>query len=281
MFHITAPAKINLALDIKYRRSDGYHEVDMVMQSIMLADDIWLADAVQDSLICNQSSLPVDNQNIALKAVNLVREYTKIKRGLAIRIEKKIPIAAGMAGGSSDAAAVLLGLNQFWELGLSLGELMKLGLKLGADVPFCLLKGTYRAQGIGEKLSKVRSILCRPLFLITPDVHLATVNVYQGFSSNPPNCRPDLEKVVAALEKNDLHALTSYWGNTLENSARRQCPALQQLYVILDKWKVSHFLMSGSGPTVFLLDPSPVMVAQLQKEIPEGWFTCWTEMLMG
>lgn len=278
MFTITAPAKINLALDIKYRRPDGYHEVDMIMQSIMLSDEIELADADRDSLICNHPLLPVDDGNIALRAANLLREYTGVKKGLAIRIKKKIPVAAGMAGGSTDAAAVLIGLNQFWDLGLTRDVLLRMGLQLGADVPFCILKGTYRARGIGEEMTRVASKFHRPVFIITPDFQLATAGVYKGFQEKTHNARPNIDKVVEALEKDDLSELTAYWGNALENAARNQCPPLEQLYSQLQKLKLSNFLMSGSGPTVFLIDPPQEKVNQLQEQIPPNWFTCLTEM---
>ena len=251
---IAAPAKINLALDVLGRRPDGYHEVDMVMQSIILADQVSIAEAPEMMLVCSDPRIPNDRRNLAWKAAALLQETYGIKQNLLIRIAKKIPLAAGLAGGSADAAAVLTGLNQLWGLGLSITELMELGVKLGADVPFCIRQGTMRARGIGEQLTPVVTALHCRVLLVTPDIPVSTALVYKALDAAKIVNHPKVEQVCQALEQGDLDGIISAWGNVLEEAVLRRFPQVREAFGLFRHHGLEAPRMSGSGPSVFALD---------------------------
>ncbi|HYH01693.1 MAG TPA: 4-(cytidine 5'-diphospho)-2-C-methyl-D-erythritol kinase, partial [Bacillota bacterium] len=266
--------KINLALDVLYRRPDGYHEVDMVMQPLTLADEIFLEPAPQIELTCQNSQVPQNQQNLAWKAAELLRRKYEINQGVKITLQKNIPVAAGLAGGSTDAAAVLTGLNQLWDLRLSMAELMELGVKLGADVPFCVLQQTARAQGIGEILTPLKTSLDCQVLLITPNIGVSTPLVYQQLVVAEIQKHPRINQVIAALEQGDLARLVTEWGNVLEEVVLPRYPQVKQLKELLKRHGAVHCLMSGSGPSVFALNPSETSIEGILRELPPEWFRC-------
>ncbi len=276
MLILSAPAKINLALDVISKRPDGYHEVDMVMQTIALADQLIIKNHHRIELTCSHQRLPVDSTNLVWKAALLLKEETGFVGGAKIHLNKNIPMAAGLGGGSSDAAATLIGLNQLWGLGLTRDHLMDLGLKLGADVPFCLLQGTARARGIGEKLIPIKSRLTGELLLVTPDIQVPTPLIYRKLQLSSIISHPNVGKVVAALEENNLQKLYSYWGNVLEEVSLQEFPGLSSVKEFFGKYGLSPNLMSGSGPTVFALHPPRDLVNPFLRDLPKGWFGCLT-----
>ncbi len=276
---IIAPAKINLALDVITRRADGYHQVDMVMQSIELSDQVTLEPAAKIELSCNLPYLPVDERNLAWRAALLLQEITGVASGVKIEINKKIPVAAGLAGGSTDAAAVLIGLNNLWKLGLSQSELMKIGVRLGADVPFCIMRGTARAEGIGEQLTPINSSLKSRVLLITPNIPVSTALVYQKLKVEEINKHPQIATVIAALLAGDGQALYEVWGNVLEEVALRENSQITQVKAYFNSYGLNHCLMSGSGPSVFALDPPQEIIGPFLAGLPSGWFGCLTRFL--
>lgn len=276
---IIAPAKINLALDVIARRDDDYHQVDMVMQSIELSDQVTLKSAAKIELSCNLSYLPVDERNLAWRAARLLQETTGVALGVKIEINKKIPVAAGLAGGSTDAAAVLMGLNNLWQLGLSQGELMKIGVRLGADVPFCIKRGTARAEGIGEQLTSVNSSLKSRVLLVTPNIPVSTALVYQKLKIEKIRKHPQIPLVIAALEVGDRQALFEVWGNVLEEVVLRESSVVTQVKAYFNSYGLNHCIMSGSGPSVFALDPPRGIIESFLAGLPSGWFGCLTRFL--
>jgi 4-diphosphocytidyl-2-C-methyl-D-erythritol kinase len=279
MFTLFAPAKINLALDILYKRPDGYHEIDSIMQTIALADQLTFEAYHQLELTCSDSRLPTDQNNLAWKAAELLQQETGITQGVKIHITKNIPIAAGLAGGSTDAASVLIALNQLWSLGFSTDELMKIGIKLGADVPFCIRRGTARAGGIGEKLTDIHSKIKSTLLLVTPNITVSTAAAYDRFQITPILQHPQVSQVVAALESGDFQQLNLSWGNVFEELIAVDFPAVRQVKEIFRQFGLTANLMSGSGPSVFALNPPPDMIKPLLAAIPREWFCCLTEFL--
>lgn len=280
MLNITAPAKINLALNVKARRPDGYHEVDMIMQTITLADQLSFENHPQIELTCSHQGLAVDNRNLIWKAATLLKEITGCSSGAKIHLTKNIPIAAGMAGGSSDAAATLLGLNQLWNLGLTKEELMELGVKIGADVPFCILHGTARAQGIGEKLTPIQSMVAgTPIMLVTPNIEVPTKSIYQHLQLDRIISRPQIDEVIDALEVGDLAKLQISWGNVLEEVALREFPMIRHVKEFFAKFGFATNLMTGSGPTVFALNPPQDLIQPFLAALPDRWFGCLTQFV--
>jgi 4-diphosphocytidyl-2-C-methyl-D-erythritol kinase len=290
MFTVQAPAKVNLALDVLYKRPDGYHEVDMVMQTISLSDELsfedapfWEADSQnkgipQLELTCSDPLLPTGRANLAWRAAELLRQEMGINRGVKIHITKKIPVAAGLAGGSADAAAVLTGLNQFWNLGLTLGQLMALGVKLGADIPFCIFQGTARATGIGAGLTRIQSRCNQEVLLVTPNLHVPTAYIYQKLDLKQLTKRPQVERIVAALQKGILSEVAANWGNVLEEVALREFPLIASVKTYFSNYGIPDNLMSGSGPSVFALNPPPEIVPDFLANLPPDWFGCLAKM---
>lgn len=253
MTHTTkAAAKINLALDVLSKRPDGYHDVEMIMQTIALCDTITVKsgwDGIR--LTSDSSAIPVDETNIAYKAAHYLSTKYNVKRGAHIHIEKRIPIAAGLAGGSTDAAAVLKLLNKAWDLRLSKTELMDAGKKLGADVPFCIQGGTCLAQGLGERLTAVRSIPDCYILLAKPNVGVSTKEVYQSLRLDMINEKPDIQAMLQAIERQNLKDICSSMGNVLETVTTKMHPIIVTLKEKLLEYGAIGSLMSGSGPTVF------------------------------
>ena len=250
---LKALGKINLGLDVLGRRENGYHDVKMVMQTVYLYDRIWMektADS-QIELTTNLYYLPVDENNLAYRAASMLREEFEIKEGVKIHLEKHIPVAAGMAGGSTNAAAVLYGMNQMFSLGLSQQELMDRGVKLGADVPYCIMRGTVLAEGIGEILTLLPQIPKCCVLIAKPPISVSTKTVYEKLDSLDIVNHPDIDGIITGLEKQDLSKITSCMGNVLEQVTIDAYPEIEQIKGVMKQNGALNALMSGSGPTVF------------------------------
>lgn len=274
-----APAKINLALDVLYQRSDGYHEIDSVMQTIALADQLTFERHSRLELTCSDPRLPADRHNLAWKAAELLRQEAGVAQGAKIHIHKNIPLAAGLAGGSADAAETLIALNELWGLGLSMDELLSLGVKLGADVPFCIRRGTARAGGIGERLTGIRSRINCSLLLVTPNVEVSTAAAYSRFHTAQTLQHPQVGRVVTALECGDFQLLIQSWGNVFEDLIAGQFPEIKQVKAAFSRYGLNASLMSGSGPSVFALAPPKEAVELFLEAVPPEWFCCVTHFL--
>lgn len=247
-------AKINLSIDVIGKREDGYHIVEMIMQTIDLYDDIKLKELEEDNIIIKSecSYIPLNEDNIVYKAAKLIKEKMDIKKGIEIFIKKNIPVAAGMAGGSSNAAAVLVGLNELWKLGLSKDELRELGLKLGADVPFCIEGGTALAEGIGEKLTYIKGINKDVNILVCkPDIFVSTKEVYQSLDIKNIEKRPDNKLLIEKLKNDDIVSVSNNMVNVLEEVTSKKYSDIKVIEDIIAKNGAMGTMMSGSGPTVF------------------------------
>ena len=252
---LKALAKINLGLDVLRRREDGYHEVKMIMQTISLCDELELRRTRQPGIQVrtNLPYLPTNENNLVYKAAKLLQDEFGMKEGVSIQLRKKIPVAAGMAGGSSDAAAVLWGMNRMYGLGLSRTALMERGVKLGADVPYCILRGTALAEGIGERLTALPPMPKCYLLIVKPGISVSTRFVYENLHANElrPEQLPDVDALVQALKRKDLKALASGMGNILELVTVPAYPVIEEIRQCILKAGACGALMSGSGPTVF------------------------------
>ncbi|MEI5909618.1 4-(cytidine 5'-diphospho)-2-C-methyl-D-erythritol kinase [Bacillus spongiae] len=249
---VKAPAKINLSLDVLHRRSDGFHEVEMVMTTIDLADRIELEPLSnnQISILSQNRFVPDDKRNLAYQAAQLLKERFQIKQGVAISIDKMIPVAAGLAGGSSDAAATLRGLNELWELGLSLDELAELGAEIGSDVSFCVYGGTGLANGRGEKITHLPAPPNCWVILAKPSLGVSTADVYRNLNLNKVE-HPNISEMVHALQNADYKEMCKSIGNVLESVTLTMCPEVAQIKEQMERFGADAVLMSGSGPTVF------------------------------
>lgn len=253
MITIRANAKINLTLDVLHKRADGYHEVEMIMQGIELADILKLEEKQTDDITIkgNVPHLPCDHRNLAYQAAMLIKDTCKVEKGVHIFIEKNIPMSAGLAGGSTDAAGVLLGLNDLWDLQLPLAELEKLGAKLGSDVPFCLQSGTMLATGRGEILEPLPSLPPCYVVLAKPRFGVSTAWVYGRYGSRAVESHPDTAGVISALGERDLSGVASRLSNVLESVTMAEYPLIKKLKECMMQHGAMASLMSGSGPTVF------------------------------
>lgn len=252
---LKALAKINLGLDVLRRREDGYHEVKMIMQTISLCDELELRRRKQPGIHVktNLHYLPTNENNLVYKAAKLLMEEFRIGDGIAIQLQKRIPVAAGMAGGSSDAAAVLWGMNQMYGLGLSRRELMERGVRLGADVPYCVLRGTALAEGIGERLKTLPPMPKCYILLAKPGISVSTRFVYENLHANDlkPEQHPDVDAMIEAMKENDLKLLTARMGNVLELVTIPAHPVIEEIRKCMLEAGALGAMMSGSGPTVF------------------------------
>jgi 4-diphosphocytidyl-2-C-methyl-D-erythritol kinase len=247
-----ARAKINLTLDVLGKRPDGYHEVEMVMQSIELHDDLEFYPAGRDiSLAVEGGDLLPGTDNLVYRAAELIHRRGKIRTGIKIRLVKAIPVAAGLGGGSADAAAALKALNELWETGLSLSELMSLGEQLGSDVPFCLLGGTALASGKGEQLEKLPPCPRLGLVLVKPRFSVSTASVYRAYNPGPAVKRPDNQSMIGAIRNKDISSIAKNLANALESVTIGMHPEIEAIKAKLISAGALGVLMSGSGPTVF------------------------------
>ncbi len=249
---LKAYAKINWALDVLGERADGYHDVEMVMQSIDLCDIVSLTEKNDGiSMGCDGDSIPVDETNTAYRAAALIKERFGIEKGLEIELKKNIPVAAGLAGGSADAAAVLVGLNRMWELNLQDSDLMALAGIIGSDVPFCVAGGTALARGRGEKIAKLSPAEGIWLVLVTLKQHVSTAEVYGRLNLNWVSARPNIAGMVHSLRNRDFEGIARNMVNVLEVVTLELCPEIDAVKDDIMRQGAIGCCMSGSGPTVY------------------------------
>ena len=250
---LKAMAKINLGLDVVRKREDGYHEVRMIMQTIRMYDQIELepTEAPGIRVSTNLNDLPTNEDNLVYKAAKLLMDEFDVKKGLNIGLRKFIPVAAGMAGGSSDAAAVMVGVNRLFHLNLSQKELMERGVKIGADVPYCILRGTALAEGIGEKLTHLPPAPAGYVLIAKPGIHVSTKFVYTNLKANELESHPDIDGQIQAIRSGDLKKVAELCGNVLETVTIPAYPVIEEIKDVMKKGGALNACMSGSGPTVF------------------------------
>lgn len=250
---LRALAKINLGLDILGKREDGYHEVRMIMQTIQMYDvlDIKRVKKPGISLSVNYPYIPNDERNLVYKAAKLLMDEFQIKEGVEIRLEKFIPVAAGMAGGSSDAAAALVGINRLFKLGLSERDLMERAVNIGADVPYCVMRGTALAEGIGEKLTRITQVPECFVLIGKPGVNVSTKTAYESLQLDKLSYRPDIDGMIEDIERGDLLAMTEKMGNVFEPGITEKYPVIGEIRKLMEEHGALKAMMSGSGPTVF------------------------------
>lgn len=255
--HCKAYAKINLGLDVVRRREDGYHEVRMIMQTIHLYDKLNIKKAENARgkkdiyLKTNLPFLPVNENNLVYKAVRLLKDEFQIDTPIAIYLDKHIPVAAGMAGGSTDCAAALKAMNSLFDLGLTTEELMERGVKLGADVPYCILGGTALSEGIGEILTPLPPMPACKVLVVKPSMYVSTKTVYENLNLPGLTSHPDIDAMIQAIEHNDLYQIAQKLENVLESVTLKEYPVLSKIKTTMKENGALGALMSGSGPTVF------------------------------
>ena len=250
---LRAMAKINLGLDVLRKREDGYHEVRMIMQTIQMYDllDIRKKEEPGISLSTNLPYVPSDERNLVYKAAKLLMDEFDIKEGLSMKLTKFIPVAAGMAGGSSDAAAAFVGVNRLFRLGLSEEELMKRAVQVGADVPYCVMRGTALAEGIGEKLTRLPGLPQCNVLVGKPGINVSTKLAYENLQLDQIQSHPDIDGMISDIENQDLHSLTAKMQNVFEPGIISQYPVIQEIKDLMEANGALKAMMSGSGPTVF------------------------------
>ncbi|HSI68030.1 MAG TPA: 4-(cytidine 5'-diphospho)-2-C-methyl-D-erythritol kinase [Planococcus sp. (in: firmicutes)] len=251
MLYVKAPAKINLTLDVLHKRPDNYHEIEMIMTTVDLYDRIGLMGTASGIHIQSADRfVPNDSRNLAYQAAQLIKDTFKIRTGVIISLEKQIPVAAGLAGGSSDAAATLKGLNKLWQLNLSLDELAELGAQIGSDVSFCVYGGTALAKGRGEIIEELPAPPNCWVILAKPTIGVSTADVYGAF--DPANAyHPNTQQMIDALHGKDYEAVCNNLGNALESVTLNMYPEVAHIKDQMKKFGADAVLMSGSGPTVF------------------------------
>lgn len=251
VIELASKAKINLTLAITGRAENGYHLLDMLMQNVELSDTVRVEKAEDITVESNLFYLPSDRRNIAYKMAERFFRETGIRGGAAIRITKRIPVAAGLAGGSGNGAAVLKGLNRLYETGLTLGDMQRIAFPVGSDIPFCLAGGAARVRGMGEIVEPVRGLPPCTVLLVKPGFSIATEAAYKAFDRIRPEKTPDTEAMLSALERADLPEIGKQLSNHLEETARRDYPEIREIEEILLRRGALGASMSGSGPTVF------------------------------
>lgn len=252
---LKAMAKINLGLDVIRRREDGYHEVRMIMQTVNLYDELTFRKQPGDKvrLTANLRSLPTDGHNLIVKTAELLRKEFSIREGLSIHLKKKIPVAAGMAGGSTDAAAAFAGMNELFGLGLTLEELQKRAVSVGADVPYCLQGGTALSEGIGEILTELPSAPRCSVIIAKPPIHVSTRFVYENLRLDSLEKHPDIDGILDSIREGNILGVAERLENVLETVTQKEYPVIGQIKQFLVHRGALGALMSGSGPTVFAL----------------------------
>jgi 4-diphosphocytidyl-2C-methyl-D-erythritol kinase len=271
---LKAYGKINLGLDVLRRRDDGYHEVRMIMQTVGIFDRIDLIREEQPGIRIetNLFYLPTNENNLVYKAAQMLMEEFSISEGVSIHLRKFIPVSAGMAGGSSDAAAILFGVNKMFHLGLTTRQLMERGVKIGADVPYCILRGTALSEGIGEILTPLPAAPQCQVLIAKPGVSVSTRSVYTNLHANQlrPEQHPDIDGILAGIRSQDIAQIASKLGNVLETVTVREYPVIQAIKDKMLAYGADGALMSGSGPTVFGLFTDPASAKRAFEELRSG-----------
>ena len=269
---LKALAKINLGLDVVRRREDGYHEVRMVMQTIHLFDRLNIEKTKKAgiSIKTNLSFLPVNENNLIYKAGKLLMDEFNITEGVSVELDKRIPVAAGMAGGSTDAAAMLYGMNKIFDLGLSMQELKDRGVKIGVDVPYCLMRGTALAEGIGEKLKSLPPMIKCPVLIAKPQISVSTKFVYENLRLDENTVHPDIDALIQDIKDKDLHEVCNHMGNVLETVTIPNYPIIDEIKKKMMNSGAIGAMMSGSGPTVFGLFEDEETAKKAYKEMKKS-----------
>ena len=269
---LKALGKINLGLDVLGKRENGYHDVRMVMQTVYLYDQIWMVKTKEPGirLSTNLFYLPVNENNLAYRAAELLMKEFGIQEGIKIILDKHIPVAAGMAGGSSNAAAVLFGMNRMFSLGLSQKELMERGVSLGADVPYCIMRGTVLAEGIGEKLTPLPPMPRCFVLLAKPSISVSTKMVYEKLDSHEIAKHPDIDGIIEGLKGRDLLSVAACMGNVLEKVTVEAYPVINEIKEVMKKQGALNAMMSGSGPTVFGLFEKEALAEKAYASLRAG-----------
>ena len=270
---IKAYAKINISLDIVGKReSDGYHLLRMIMQNIDLYDEISIVKQQEGiTLSCNKSYVPTDSRNLAYKAAMLFKEKYNIKDGVHIDIVKNIPVSAGLAGGSTDAAAVLKLMNKIFEKNASHEELMDMGLKLGADIPYCISGGTALCEGIGEKITTLSPFKDKILVLVKPSFGVSTKEVYKSFNLDRVRVHPKTDSLIEAMENDDLYYVANNMKNLLENVTLRKHNILIKIKEEMNRYGAVGSMMSGSGPSVFAFFDDMLKAQRCYEKMKESY----------
>lgn len=264
MLYEKAPAKINLTLDVLHKRTDGFHEVEMVMTTVDLADRVWLR-STNDSKINIKTFdqfIPSDRKNLAYQAAEILMQNYDVPSGVEITLEKSIPVAAGLAGGSSDAAATLRGLNRLWNLGLGAHRLAELGAQIGSDIPFCVYGGTALATGRGEIIQSIAPPPNCWVILAKPTISVSTASIYGNLNIDTI-VHPDTAGMVKALEDKDYEKMCKTLNNVLEPVTMELYPEVVVLKEQMKNFGADAVLMSGSGPTVFGLVSNEARVPRI------------------
>lgn len=250
---LKARAKINLSLDVVRRREDGYHEVKMIMQTVDLYDKLKIRKREEPGIkiTTNATDIPVNEDNLIYKTAKMMMENYQIQQGIDIYLKKVIPVAAGMAGGSTDAAAAFVGINELFELQIPKEELMKMAVKIGADVPYCIMGGTALSEGIGEILTPLPNPPQCYLVIAKPDIYVSTKYVYENLRANELKHHPDIDAMAASIKEKNLKKMTHLMENVLENVTVAEYPIIEEIKDTMKRCGALNALMSGSGPTVF------------------------------
>lgn len=266
---LKALGKINLGLDVLGKRENGYHDVRMIMQTVYLYDEVTLEKRQEPGITVstNLIYLPTDKTNIAYRAAKILLDEFGERRGVAIHLKKHIPVAAGMAGGSADAAAVLFGMNRMFGWKLSEKELMERGVTLGADVPYCIMRGTALAEGIGEKLTRLPAMPKCHLLIAKPPISVSTKLVYEKLDALAIVDHPDIDGIIEGLKDRDLIRVAGSMGNVLQNVTETEYPVITQIKEEMIKGGAINAMMSGSGPTVFGLFKERSMAKKTAEQI--------------
>ncbi len=269
---LRALAKINLGLDVLRRRDDGYHEVRMIMQTLKMYDKITIRKMKEPGiqLKSNLFYVPENESNLAYRAAKMLADEFQLAQGVFIDLQKFIPVAAGMAGGSSDAAAVLYGVNRMFQLNLSKRQLMERGVKIGADVPYCIMRGTVLAEGIGEKLTPLPPMPSCKVVVAKPQISVSTKFVYENLKLGEVAAHPDIDILLAGIREGDLHKVAANMGNVLETVTIPHYPVIAQIREEMMRLGALNAMMSGSGPTVFGLFDDDELAEQAYSELREG-----------
>ena len=264
-----AYAKINLGLDVKRRLPNGYHEVKMIMQTVDLFDVLTFSEREDTQIVIHSDSgeIPCNEDNLIYKAAMKLRERTGIERGISVEIQKRIPVAAGMAGGSSDAAATLLGLNELLGCGLTSEELERIGVTIGADVPYCIKGGTALSEGIGEVLTSLPTPPDAVLLIAKPDISVSTKFVYENLHADQLVSHPDIDGMVEAIRNQNLKGICERMENVLETVTIREYPVISRIKDGMKQGGAVNALMSGSGPTVFGIFHTVEDAEHVKKEL--------------
>ena len=254
---LKARAKINLGLDVLGKREDGYHEVRMVMQTIGIYDRLILTKIPEEEIriTSNLAFLPVNENNLIYKAIKLLKDEYHFPGGVSVDLNKFIPVAAGMAGGSTDAASTMFGVNRLFGLNLSMGKMMELGVRLGADVPYCVMRGTALAEGIGEKLTRITPVPHMWILMAKPQINVSTRLVYEQLDMGGIQKHPDIDGIIRAIEAQDVVPIAQSMGNVLENVTVPLYPVIETIKQDMLSHGAINAMMSGSGPTVFGIFP--------------------------